>query len=181
MGFSSPRNDKFVVYCHCEEWNDEAIHKPQNHYQKQKRKKFINRIIMPYTEIATGLWPSQWQWGLGVVVVITRLPQAFGLRNDKSKINEIATSCKQLSQWQVCVYCHCERSEAIYKSQKAISFFVITSKKTIHKSSLISFVIAKAEGLWQSTNHKKSMQKQKIKRIHHPFSPLSLRTKWSNP
>ena len=54
---------------------------------------------------------------------------------------------------------------AIHKPQK-------TNAKTEKKKKSLSFtpfVIAKAEGLWQSINHKKLMQKQKRKKIHYYF------------
>ena len=52
----------------------------------------------------------------------------------------IATSCKQLSQWRVCVYCHCEEwnDEAIHKSQKELIFnfqFSIFSQPPLTKES----------------------------------------------
>ena len=104
---------------------------------------------------------------------------------------EIATSCKQLSQWRVCVCCHCERSEAIHKPQKVnaktenkknsppLFPFVIaneTKQSTKYKkqsplSSLQAkkqstnhhspLVITKAEDLWQFTNHKLSLKSRK--------------------
>ena len=45
---------------------------------KIEKKKFINRIIMPYTEIATNLQFSQWQCGLSTLVSHTEI--ATGLR-----------------------------------------------------------------------------------------------------
>ena len=81
----------FPLY-HCE--RSEAIHKPLIfHLFTEKIKKFTNRIIMPYTEIATNLRFSQWQWGLSTLVSHTEIATAFSKpRNNKSKINEIATS-----------------------------------------------------------------------------------------
>ena len=79
---------------------------------------------MPYTEIATAFSKP---------------------RNDKSKINEIATSCKQLLQWQVCVYCHCEWNEAIHKPQK------VNAKTENKKNSLPLFPFVIASEAKQST------------------------------
>ena len=76
-------------------------HKPQNHYQKQKRKKFINRIIVPHTEIATNLQFSQWQWGLSTLVSHTEIATISAKsRNDEPRITEIATNLR-FSQWQL--------------------------------------------------------------------------------
>ena len=45
---------------------------------------------------------------------ITRLPQAFGLRNDKPRITRLPLLLRSLTMtmWG---YCHCEQSEAIHK------------------------------------------------------------------
>ena len=63
-------------------------------------------------EIATNLRFSQWR------VKNNEIATAFAKpRNDRPRINKIATGLRP-SQWRVCVYCHCERSEAIHKKKK---------------------------------------------------------------
>ena len=70
---------------------------------KTEKKKIINRIIMPYTEIATNLRFSQWQCGLSTLVSHT----------------EIATGLWP-SQWEilvVCSGCHPEIATGLWPSQ----------------------------------------------------------------
>ena len=99
---------------------------------------------------------------------ILRLPRTFGSRNDKPRINEIAIGLRNDNSFFVIA------SEA----KQSINNSRLMQKQKRKKNSLpfVSFVIAKAKGLWQSINHKTttkktenkkkspSMQKQKIKK-----------------
>ena len=53
--------------------------------------------------------------------------------------------------------------------------FIVCRLLLACNDSIHKFVIAKAEGLWQSINHYFFIHSQKNKRNHHPLPPSSLR------